>query len=55
MGVPQGPVLGPVLFIIYVNTVSTAISYRSFTIYADNLSLIMSSTSDIDLKAKCND
>lgn len=45
MGVPQGSVLGPVLFILYVNSLESVLDKTAFTMYADDLSLIISDKS----------
>ena len=52
MGVPQGSILGPLLFSIYVNTLPNCISHGNVDMYADDTTLMVSGSSVTDVEQK---
>lgn len=52
-GVPQGSVLGPLLYSLYINDISSALTYSKHSLYADDLVLYnLSSTKEMPQQLK---
>lgn len=53
MGVPQGSILGPVLFLVYINQLEAALSHPHFIMYADDVSLLVSANNTEQINYEC--
>ena len=54
-GVPQGSVLGPILFLLFINNLSNIQFPCNFTLFADDTTIAFSNTHISDLENNIND
>ena len=58
-GIPQGRILGPLLFIIYINDIPEIAKYAKFVLYADDANIIITANTieeiNTQLKSLTND
>ena len=52
VGVPQGSILGPLLFLVYINGIQSVLRHSKMTMFADDMAFHCPESSASDLQTK---